>query len=50
MCGLGFGVLYLAVLLVLSVASQMGFSAQLSDVIKAAVCCLIGGALGGILG
>ena len=42
--------LYLAVLLVLSVASQMGFSAELSDVIKAALCCLIGGALGGVLG
>lgn len=50
LCGLGFGALYLAVLLVLSVASQMGFSAELSDVIKAAVCCLVGGALGGVLG
>lgn len=50
LCGLGFGALYLAVLLVLSVVSQTGFSAEAADVIKAAVCCLVGGALGGVLG
>ena len=50
LCGLGFGALYLAVLLLMSVISQTGFSAAVSDVAKAAACCLAGGALGGIAG
>ena len=48
--GLGFGLLYLAVLLLLSAVSQTGFSASAGDTAKAAICCLAGGALGGIAG
>jgi len=50
LCGLGFGALYFGVLFFLSVIAQTGLSASPGQAVRAAICCLVGGVIGAVMG